>query len=253
MSKPKKTTVNLIVDVAILVLMLTLACTGLVVRYTLPPGSGGHGGGRGLLLWGMDRHEWGGVHFWLAVALLVLLVLHVALHWGWVCGVCFRWAARAAPRRVASGTAFLLAIAVVIGGFAWCTGASVEEHRALAGAGRRPAQREVPASPAEPPVCGDLPGQTACEPPFEPGSRRSGRQAARGQGRGVGRTVEGVTIRGFMTLGEVSAATGVPTGRLKAAMGLPPSAPNDERLGRLRRRFGFTMEDLRRALETARR
>lgn len=245
--KPKKTTVNIIVDVAILVLMLTLACTGLVVRYTLPPGSGGHGGGRGLVLWGMDRHEWGGVHFWLAVALLALLVLHVALHWGWVCGVCFRWAGRAAPRRVASGTAFLLVIAVVIGGFAWCTGTSVEERQALAGEGGRPARRAVSESP--PPICGDLPGQTACGPALEPGSHRRGRQ----EGQRQGRRVEGVTIRGFMTLHEVSAATGVPTGRLKAAMGLPPSAPDDERLGRLRRRFGFTMEDLRRAVEAARR
>ena len=75
---------NFFVDLVALLAMLGMVATGLMIRYLLPPGSRG---GHGLTLWSLDRHEWGDIHFWLAVALLTLLVLHVALHWEWVCAV----------------------------------------------------------------------------------------------------------------------------------------------------------------------
>ena len=32
-------------------------------------------------LLGMGRHDWGTIHTWVGVALLLLLILHVAFHW----------------------------------------------------------------------------------------------------------------------------------------------------------------------------
>jgi hypothetical protein len=48
----------------------------LIERYLLPPGSG-----RLEILWGMSRHEWGEVLFWIAVTLAAVLTLHLLLHW----------------------------------------------------------------------------------------------------------------------------------------------------------------------------
>jgi hypothetical protein len=49
------------------------------MRYVLPPGSG-----RRVAIWGLDRHGWGDLHFWIAVAFFALLALHLVLHWKWI-------------------------------------------------------------------------------------------------------------------------------------------------------------------------
>jgi hypothetical protein len=83
-SMRKSTVVNYVIDTAALLVVLTLLCTGLFVRWVLPPGSGGHDGGPKLVLWGMGRHGWGDVHFWLAIVAVGLLGIHVAVHWTWI-------------------------------------------------------------------------------------------------------------------------------------------------------------------------
>ncbi|MHC4142953.1 MAG: DUF4405 domain-containing protein [Planctomycetota bacterium] len=87
----RKNTVNFLVDLATLLAILAMTGTGLILKYSLPPGSGG----RGLVLWGLGRHDWGGIHFWIAVGLGLLLVVHLVLHWPWVV---------ATFRRLTSGT-----------------------------------------------------------------------------------------------------------------------------------------------------
>jgi hypothetical protein len=32
----------------------------------------------------MDRHQWGEIHFWIAVVLLSTMSLHLFLHWNWI-------------------------------------------------------------------------------------------------------------------------------------------------------------------------
>jgi hypothetical protein len=56
-----------------------LASTGVLMRYVLPPGSGHFS-----TVWGLDRHEWGGLHFWIAICFFGTLALHLVLHWNWV-------------------------------------------------------------------------------------------------------------------------------------------------------------------------
>src|SRR3989304_3725348 len=82
----KRNTLNFLIDLVSLAAMLGLILTGIVMKFILPPGTGGRGGGERSELWGLGRHDWGDIHFWLAVSVLSLLVLHVALHWGWVTG-----------------------------------------------------------------------------------------------------------------------------------------------------------------------
>jgi len=89
----KRGTVNFIVDLVSLVDLLGLACTGFVMRYVLPHGSGGRGfrGGRGgeeqiKYFWSMTRHEWGTIHFYLAILFVFLMIVHIILHWDWIKG-----------------------------------------------------------------------------------------------------------------------------------------------------------------------
>lgn len=75
----KRTNLNFLVACTAFVGFVLLIATGVLIKYLLPPGSG-----RQTLIWGMDRHQWGDVHFWTAVAIVALMVLHVYLHWTWI-------------------------------------------------------------------------------------------------------------------------------------------------------------------------
>ncbi len=102
------------VDLIGFLLLVLVTATGGIIKWYLPPGSGhgghgghGHGPGGGLghgpghgpghgqdlmggedagpkLLWGMDRHEWGDIHFWLSVAFLVVMAVHLYQHRYWL-------------------------------------------------------------------------------------------------------------------------------------------------------------------------
>jgi len=87
----KRITLNFVVDLISFIGFVGLAFTGFIIKHILPPGSGGHGrgfrGGRGQVeeikqLWSMTRHEWGDIHFYLAVGFVALIVVHIILHWG---------------------------------------------------------------------------------------------------------------------------------------------------------------------------
>jgi len=103
----KKAAINVWLNILALVNFLALAATGAIMRWVLPPGTGGRHaqgaglgrgwrGGRGALdstdpeagpiktLLGWGRHDWGDLHFWLAVSLVVVIVVHIVLHWSWV-------------------------------------------------------------------------------------------------------------------------------------------------------------------------
>lgn len=79
-------------DLVNLLLFLSLIGTGIIIKYVLPPGSAvPRGGGRGyhggrtiLTLWSLDRHDWGEIHFWLAVAMLAALAIHLIQHRRWI-------------------------------------------------------------------------------------------------------------------------------------------------------------------------
>jgi len=88
----KRSSLNFIVDLVSFVDLLGLASTGFIMKYILPPGTGGCGwllyGGRGREhirdLWSMTRHEWGAIHFYLAFLFVILMVVHIILHWTWI-------------------------------------------------------------------------------------------------------------------------------------------------------------------------
>jgi len=84
---------NFILDLASFLNLLGLTITGLIMKYILPPGTSGMGrtlrggSGRGVQaqeLWSMTRHEWGSIHFYLAMAFVVLMIIHIILHWTWI-------------------------------------------------------------------------------------------------------------------------------------------------------------------------
>lgn len=132
----KRGILNYVIDLAALLLLLLIAATGLIQRFVLPPGSGGgRGGGPAQVVWGWTRHEWGDVHFWLTAALGIVLLLHVVLHWGWVCALSRRIFTRGIDvQLIASwkknlGGAILLTVVVgLLVGVVWLGKSAVSER-----------------------------------------------------------------------------------------------------------------------------
>jgi hypothetical protein len=225
----RKNTLNFIVDLLTLIGILIMIGTGLIMRFPLPPGSGG----RGLDLWGLGRHGYGGIHFWAAVALAALLILHVALHWAWVCGTTrrlVRGPSRGAGRPRGAldnlyGVAFLLVIAALTGGFVWIASLNVESSidRALEHEREREAVRTI-----------------------EPGQGRQAGDPVRARFDEPEPDSAGIT--GRMTVAEVADSTGLSVPEILAALELPDSIDPGERLGRLARAHDLEMSEIRKRI-----
>lgn len=203
----KRNTLNFVVDGVSAVVMAGMIATGLLVRFVLPPGSGSRRS-----VWGLGRHEWGDVHFWIAVAVGALLVVHVALHWHWVCVTVLRLCSARSERgagawgRNLGGVAFLVGLVAVFAGFVLAANRSVKE---VAGGG----------------------------------------EGHRAQAVADAEREESHSLRGSMTLSEAAQAHGVTVEVARRLLGLPDDVSPDERMGRLSKRFGWTMPDAREWLE----
>ena len=227
----RRSTLNFVVDLVTLLVMFGMIATGLVIRFVLPPGTGGRHGGVGKALWGMGRHDWGDVHFWLSAAIGVLLLIHVALHWAWVCTSVQRIvrggrsdAAKSSPRtRNLYGVGFLLAIIIAFAGFLWIAWANTV-----------------------PTVSPDEHKDTSTRP------RGTGEKTNDGNQTDPGRHSDDQAQHwGRRTLAEIETEYGVPATFIRERLGLPASAPLDERLGRLSQKTGsrFEPSDVRGIIE----
>jgi len=216
------------VGAAAFALFATLATTGVVMRFRLPKGSG-----ESLTLWGLDRHGWGGVHFWVAAAMVAVIALHLYLNWHWVAAV-----VRGRPRehgigpRVSSGLVALCVLLVLAGAMLLSpvrqTGRPAEHETERAAIGAAPAPTPLAPSgtaPAAAPArIGGVADSTRCTP------------------------VEETEVHGTMSLEEVARATGVPADHLIRQLRLPADVARTRPMRELTGAHGFTMDDVRRVV-----
>ncbi|MFH2011993.1 MAG: DUF4405 domain-containing protein [Pseudomonadota bacterium] len=187
----KRNNLNFIVDAVAFVGFVFLVTTGVIMRYMLPPGSGHYS-----TIWGLDRHEWGGVHFWIAVVFFSLLAVHLVLHWRWIVSILKGKPREGSGLRVSLGIVGLLALVAL-----------------------------------------------AISPLITPVETNS--QKSVGSSTLSKHKYEDVEIRGSMSLLEVEKATGVPVNYIIEKLKLPRSVSGEERLGVLKRTYGFEINEVR--------
>lgn len=100
-----RTRINAAIDAVSFVAFLFLVTTGILLHFLLPPGSGHRA-----TAWTLDRHDWGEIHFWVALTLFASLGAHVALHWRWIVCVLKGRQAEGSGKRLALGTLGLIAL-----------------------------------------------------------------------------------------------------------------------------------------------
>ncbi len=85
-AKSRKTVINFWLDALMLVQFLAIGIVAVIVQFVFPPGVAA----RGWTLWGMSYGQWCSLQFALLCVFALLVLMHVMLHWTWVCGVAAR-------------------------------------------------------------------------------------------------------------------------------------------------------------------
>jgi hypothetical protein len=120
----QRTLLNLVVDLTTAFALLAMALTGYILEFPLPPGTN-----KDWMLWGLTRHQWGEYHFWNSLVLLVLIGVHVCLHWNWIVTVIRQrlWLPKASHKGIFPDAVLAVAtLAILFGGFAWIAHFGVE-------------------------------------------------------------------------------------------------------------------------------
>jgi len=76
--------VNFILDALMFLVLSLMAGIGFLMHFVLLTGRERwlkYGRNVDLRLFGWDRHDWGALHYYLALTFLVLLATHIVLHW----------------------------------------------------------------------------------------------------------------------------------------------------------------------------
>ncbi len=99
---------TIVVDSLAFAGFVLLTTTGVLLHYLLPPGSG-----RRATLWSLDRHDWGAIHFYIALGTFAVLTVHLFLHRRWIAGLFRGHAGEHHAMRAAAGVVGLLALLAV--------------------------------------------------------------------------------------------------------------------------------------------
>ncbi len=81
-----RTLINFWLDTILMLAFVALSIIAVIVQFVFPPGVAA----KGWLLWGMNYGQWCSLQFAVLCILGFGVVVHVMLHWTWVCGVVVR-------------------------------------------------------------------------------------------------------------------------------------------------------------------
>lgn len=125
-----RSTVNFLLDTALLVLFSVLVFCIAVMRFIFPPGMVA----QGWKLWTMDYTGWSHLQFNLTALLSAGILVHVMLHWNWVCGYLqSRFAGEKRKSKLDDGVKTLYGVSLLIVILGAIGGALIASHLTIVG------------------------------------------------------------------------------------------------------------------------
>lgn len=109
-----RTAVNFVLDAALLVVFVAHLGISAVLRFAFPAADAS----AGWKLWNGSLEDWSQLHFIVLCVLTVMILLHIMLHWSWICGVVTsrlsKWRKRTVRLDDASRTLYGVGLLIVI-------------------------------------------------------------------------------------------------------------------------------------------
>jgi hypothetical protein len=241
----KKPDWQYLVDTLLFVCIIGIASIGILMGLVIPQGPQASEKAKYFL--GLHRHQWGNIHFYLSIAFICLVVIHIVLSWSWIKGKARQLFKRGwGTVLILTGVMSLLSI-FLFWAFTPRIPGAYEDYGI--GAGRK-AKREVFESPypqegrpEQKEIREMKEEQSLADPPEKEHEQKS----ARGL---LAEDASGILISGQMTLFDIESKTGISAKRIADELNLPAGAPLNETLGRLRKRYLFTMQEVRDAVDS---
>ena len=212
----KKTDWQYLVDTLLFLCIVGIIFIGFLMGLVLPKGPTALESEKYFL--GLHRHDWGNIHFYLSIAFTVLVVIHLILSWKWI---------KAKSRQLfkkgwSTMLALIAAASVLVLLLFWTfyprVPGAYEEYGI--GAGKKQGQNRL----------------------LKEGYSASGENILLEDG-----TI-GIVITGKTTLREIEKVTGIPAKDIAAELGLPKKISPKETLGRLRKKYLFSLQEARDAI-----
>jgi hypothetical protein len=194
----KKADWQYLVNTLLFICLVGIVVIGLLLGLVIPQGPSAPESSKYFLK--LHRHQWGNIHFYLSLAFVFLIVIHLTLDWKWIKGRAVRLFKEGWKTALIAtvGTSLLLLFAI------WLFY------------------------------------------PKEPGAYEG-----YGLGRGKNDTAfltdnqDYITVTGQVTFQDLEKVTGIPAQRIIEALGLSGKVSPKETIGRLRKKHGFSLVDLR--------
>ena len=212
----KKTDWQYLVDTLLFLCIVGIAFIGFFMGLVIPKGPTAPEITKYFL--GLHRHQWGNIHFYLSIAFVILVIIHLILSWNWIKGK-----ARQIFKK-GWNTALILTglVSILLLFFFWSLYPRAPDAYEDYGrkAGERTQQQKL--LKEEDPIQEE-------KIFYEDG------------------TVN-ITITGQTTLLDAEKATGIPAGEIAAELRLPSNVSLDESFGRLRKKYPFDLQQVRDAI-----
>ena len=224
-----KAKLNFIIDIFMFICMMLVASIGFLIKFTLIPGREAweiYGRNVDLFLFGMDRHQWGTLHLYIGFTLLGLLILHIYLHWKMIVALYRQLITSPKVRKI--GCWIFIVVSIFLMVFPFLVNPNLVDREPGKGYHRRSEIYEDQT-------------QSAIE------KTEDKLQSSKPHDK---YTLSGITIevKGYMTLYEVAQRYNVPVDIIINKLGIPKSALNVQKLGKLRKMYDFKMQDIERII-----
>lgn len=208
----KKADWQFLVDALMFICMVGIAIIGILLAFIIPEGPSSPESSKYFLY--LHRHQWANIHLYLSLSFVALLIVHLTFDWKWIKGRANRIFKQRWKTALSSTFLVSLVVLFIIWLFYPKEPGAYEDYGL--GRGKREAASILPESRLG---GGELYQET--------------------QDQDI------LTVTGQMTLLDLEKLSGVPAARIIEALGLPSKASREETLGRLRKKYGFSLLEMR--------
>jgi len=212
----KKSDWQYLVDSLLFICIVGIAVIGFLMGLVIPKGPAAPEKAKYFL--GLHRHQWGNIHFYLSIAFLTLVIIHLIFSWKWIKGKALQ----------------LFNNPKVPGAYSGYGIRAGRKAKEIAN------EKIIPKKERKQVEEGQKIKEKGNYEEIRPGEEEEklvkGRRAS---------DQTGILITGQMTLYDIERVSGIPARKIADKLGLPAHAPLNERLGWLRKQYSFTMQEVR--------